>query len=225
MKKAIMFIVTLALCVTGCDAEPGVPSEPETEPVISNMSAEDCFLCGSGAEEPCYWGQNNVGIISLNTFEVMPLEINRYDAHGTLIEEEAGYVQTGGFQNPENGFSAYMMVNPDSGYATGQISFREDEKLDVEKTATFLCQDCLDAVLSEIHEKGFGVGVINFATREIHASEKNFTGFGLGDFTSIYATGKIGMKQKTHRKWIFWCFIIRCGRGGTLLCIPAEIIV
>ena len=75
-----------------------------------------------------------------------------------------------------------MMVNPDSGYATGQISFGEDEVLDIEKTATFLCQDCLDAVLSEIHEKGYGVGVINFATREIHAFEQNFTGFGLGDY-------------------------------------------
>lgn len=181
MRKVIMFFAMLALCLTGCDTAPSLTSEPETEPAISTVSAEDCFLCGNGAEEPFYWGQNNVGIISLNSFELLPLEINRYDDHGMLIEEKAGYVQTGGFENPGNGFSAYMMVNPDSGYATGQISFCEDEKLDVEKTATFLCQNCLDAVLSEIHEK-IGVGVINFATREIHAFEKNFTGFGLGDF-------------------------------------------
>ena len=178
MKKVILFLLTLSLFLTACGAE----STQTPEPAISAVSPEHCFLCGNGAGEPFYWGQNNVGIISLNTFEVMPLEINRYDAHGAMTQEKAGYVQTGGFQNPEVGFSAYMMVNPDSGYATGQISFHEDEALDVEKTAAFLCQDCLDAVLSEIHDNGSGVGVINFATREIHALEKNFTGFGLGDF-------------------------------------------
>lgn len=182
MKKSIIFAVMLAVCLTACGPEPSVSSESEMKPVVSNVSAEDCFLCGNGANDlPC-WGQNNVGIISLNTFEVMPIEINRYDDHGTLIEEKAGYAQTGGYENSGNGFSAYMMVNPDSGYATGQISFGEDETLDAEKTATFLCHDCLNAVLSEIHEKGYGVGVINFATREIHAFERNFTGFGLGNY-------------------------------------------
>ena len=77
----------LALCLTGCDTEPSLASEPEPEPVISTVSAEDCFLCGSGAGDPFYWGQNNVGIISLHTFEVLPVEINRYDAHGALIEK------------------------------------------------------------------------------------------------------------------------------------------
>ena len=56
MKKAIIFAVMLALCLTGCDTEPSLASEPEPEPVISTVSAEDCFLCGNGAEEPFYWG-------------------------------------------------------------------------------------------------------------------------------------------------------------------------
>ena len=89
MKKAIIFVVMLALCVTGCGA--GV--ETGAEPVISTVSAEDCFLCGSGTGESCYWGQNNVGIISLNSFSVIPITINRYDGDGALIEKNAGHLK------------------------------------------------------------------------------------------------------------------------------------
>ena len=47
----------------------------------SDTSPEDCFLGGNGMENrmPPKWGQNNIALISLNTFEIKPVEINRYD--------------------------------------------------------------------------------------------------------------------------------------------------
>lgn len=176
----IIAVLLFVLFLIGCGAE--LDEETIPRQVVSSLSADDCFLCGNGAEEPFYWGQNNVGIISLNTFETMIVEINRYNEHGVRIEKSAGYIRTEGFQNSENGFWAYMMVDPDRGYAIGKISFLDDEELKAEKTATFLCQDCLDAVQSEIYKKGLGVGVINFATREIRAFEPDLTGFCLGDY-------------------------------------------
>ena len=166
-----------------CGAKPQV-SQQETEPtqVISTVSTENCFLCGSGAEEPFYWEQNNVGIINLNIFEVMPIVINHYDNHGVLIEKNTGCLTSHGLYNDDNGLCAYVYEDADWGHASGSITFNEDEILDVEKTATFLCQDCLDTVLSEIHERGFGAGVINFSTREIRPFEACFGGFGLGDY-------------------------------------------
>ena len=108
MKKSIIFVVMLALSLTGCSAEPSMSSDSEMEPVLSNVSAEDCFLCGNGAEEPFYWGQNNVGIINLNTFEVMPIEINHYDSHGALIEENTGCLTSHGLYNDNNGLCAHV---------------------------------------------------------------------------------------------------------------------
>lgn len=180
MKKAILFAAALALCLTGCGEGPGAEAGPEQ--IISTVSPEDCFLCGNGAGEPFYWGQNNVGILSLNSFEVLPLEINRYDEHGALIEESAGHVRAGGFQDSENGFSAYVVISPDNGYALEQLSFQEDRELHAEKAAAFLCQDCLDKVLSEIHGGALGVGVINFSTKEIRVLDKSSSAFGLGDY-------------------------------------------
>lgn len=60
---------------------------------VTELTQEDCFLCGNGSGPLTshYWSEDNVGIIKLNTFELMRLEINRYDDHGQLIEEVAGY--------------------------------------------------------------------------------------------------------------------------------------
>lgn len=180
MKKAITLVVMLALCLIGCGADPSAEAEPKQ--VISTVSVNDCFLCGSGADEPSYWGQNNVGIISLNTFEVMPIAINRYDDDGVLIEKNTGGMTSHGISNSEGGFCARVFEDPDRGRASVSIELHEDEVLDVEKTASYLCQTCLDTVLAEIYKSCSGVGVINLATKEIRAFEECFTGFSLGDY-------------------------------------------
>lgn len=184
MKKVILYLLTLSLCLTACGTNPSAePSmEPQPEQAVSTVSKAHCFLCGDGANDLSAWGQNNIGIISLNTFEVMPIEINRYDTHGALIEQHAGYVQNGGFEASQNGFSADAMVNPDSGYVIAQISLRADGELDPNQAAARLCQPCLDNLLSEIHGDGSGVGVLNFATKEIHPLETCCLGFALGDY-------------------------------------------
>ena len=180
MKKIMIFLLTLSLCLTACGANPSM--KPQTEQAVSTVSKEHCFLCGDGATDLPYWGQNNIGVISLNTFEVMPIEINRYDPHGTLMETPAGYVQNESFESAQNGFSADAMVNPDGGYVIAQIELRADSELDANQAATHLCQLCLDGVLSEIHGDGSGVGILNFATGEIHPLETCCLGFGLGDY-------------------------------------------
>lgn len=181
MKKILLFLFMLSLCLTACGAEPSVTSEPETAPAISTISKEHCFLCGDGAKDLPYWGQDNVGIISLNTFEIIPIEINRYDNDGALIEKNTGEIQWQG-SGPDSGFYAHILQNPNHGYAVGEISFLEDAVLNAEKTAAFLCQTCLDTVLSRLLEKGSGVGIIHFGTREIQILETRVAGFSLGDY-------------------------------------------
>ena len=155
MKRfIIVLLLPLTLISAGCRTERSTDSNDtavSSKTVYSSdISAEDCYLCGGGIENlmPYYLGQNNIALISLNTFEIKPLEINRYDrVDGRLVEEYVGAVSFGGSGSKDGGFAASLLQNYDRGYATGHVDFYDDEVLDASKAAGFLCEECLNKIL------------------------------------------------------------------------------
>ena len=123
MRRFIFTLLLLMLTLAGCKMEQSADSNSAAAsvktPHSSDTSTEDCYLCGGGIENliPSYfWGQNNIALISLNTFEIKPLEINRYDrTDGQLIEEYAGTVSFGGSGSKDGGFAASLLQNYDRG--------------------------------------------------------------------------------------------------------------
>lgn len=186
MKRLTLVLLILFLpMLSGCKAEQRPTSIWDRETVYSsNTSAEDCYLCGGGIENllPSYWGQKNVALISLNTFEIIPLEINRYGKDGHLIEEYAGTISFGGGSTMNDGFSASMLLNYDRGFAGGDLNFRNDETLDIDKAASCLCADCLNGIIQSTDGPYFGVAVIDLETKKLRVLEKRLSGFGLGDY-------------------------------------------
>ena len=185
---SLALMLVLAGCRTRQSTDSSGTAVPQKTVYSSNTSAEDCYLCGDSAESPLspYWGQNNIALLSLNTFEIKPLEINRYDKiDGRLIEEYEGTVSLA-LKNNDSGFSASLMQNSDRGYATGTVEFNSDAVLDVSKAADFLCADCLNEILSSRIDGCFGVGAVNLTTKEARIFEEHFGGFGLGDFYIDY---------------------------------------
>lgn len=95
-------ILATALTLTFCASCGQQPAEERRDykaaaeaASVHCVSKADCYLCGDGnTRYKEYYGQNNVGIISLNTFELMPVEINRYDQSGQLIEENTGVMRS-----------------------------------------------------------------------------------------------------------------------------------
>ena len=189
MRRFIFALfLSLMLVLAGCGMKQSIDSDDTTVSTkmvySSDTSAENCYLCGNGVESPLspYWGQNNIALISLNTFEIKPLEINRYDRiDGRLIEEYAGTVSFT-LGSKDGGFSASLMQDSDRGYATGSVDFYSDEVLDINKAADFLCEDCLNEILPSRIDGCFGVGAVNLATGEVRIFEEHLVGFGLGDF-------------------------------------------
>jgi len=179
--SAFMLIAT-----TGCrQAQQTIPDyKAEAEAAsVHCVSKENCRLCGEGDApyKDCY-NQNNVGIISLNTFELLPVEINRYGRDGQIIEENSGVMQSRSFKNGNDGFSAYLMLDADRGIANADISLRGDRDLDLQNTARYLCEDCLKEFAGDLHSDAYGVGIINLSERTISAFQENVVGFGAGDY-------------------------------------------
>ena len=143
------------------------------------VDKEDCFLCGT---DTGYFGQNNVGIVSLNSFSVLPVEINRYDRSGHLIEENTGAMQMRNLKNGESGMTATVMLEPDRGIAHVSISPNGDATLDLVNAAGHLCCDCLAELASQLHGSVNGVGVVNFSTQRLYVLQESVTSFGAGDY-------------------------------------------
>jgi len=184
-KRIVAALSALALmrfCACGqqSQTEPEHDYKAEAEAASGHcVSREDCFLCAEQSES---FGQNNVGIISLSTFAIMPMEINRYDRSGQLIEENTGTVQIQTFQNGEDGMTATAMLDSDRGIAHVTISPQKDAALDLASAAAHLCSECLAEFASNLHGNVYGSGIINFNTRRLYALEESITGFGAGDY-------------------------------------------
>lgn len=174
--------ITIAVCLlaglylTGCAT---AKRDPDLGKVISAIAKEDCPLCTDSLAKTFPWGQDNVGIFSLNTFEVLPIEINRYERNGALIKNNSGVLTMCATPEKETGFTTFLTVGADHGIAIGDCSFREDQHLDVEKAANTLCQSCLDQALSK---DGTGVAVIDFFSRDFHPLTKATPSFSIGNY-------------------------------------------
>lgn len=131
----------------------------------SCVSQDECYLCGGIGE---YDGQNNVGVISLNTFQLMPVEINRYD-QGQIIKEKTGSTLVLFYSGEDEEFSASLFLHADRGRATASVSFNADEELDLSNTAQHLCEEHLSELADGLYCNAYGVGKINFDTKKLEA--------------------------------------------------------
>ena len=184
---AFVMLVTLIVIANISVSREQAQEKKEYEHIdfISTITQEDCFVCGESTKDPMslHWGEDNVGIVNLNTFEVLRLEINRYGDHGELIEEVAGYMQTNSMSDNEGESYAHSYTFPDNGYANVHLTGVQ-YAIDRDSIQRHLCQSCLDS----INEMWFDedppaeYGVLSFEDRTIRPLITCTTGFGMGNF-------------------------------------------
>lgn len=139
---AMLIVITIVARISA--AQEQTPKEYEYIDYVSNITQEECFVCGTN-NGYSYWGEDNVGIVNLNTFELLYLEINRYDDYGNLIEEPAGYMSSVGLSDKEADSYAHAYCFPDNAYASVQITGVQYD-IDREMIQSKLCQTCLKSI-------------------------------------------------------------------------------
>lgn len=132
-----------ALFLTACShsepAKSDIPSTAMKETVkleyTSKIKTEDCALCNQAGNTllPIYAGQNNLGIICINTFDMSPISINRYDDYGNLIEEPSKSTSMNHDNFGEGRMTTSITPNTDRGYANIHVSFSNDKDIDSKK--------------------------------------------------------------------------------------------
>ena len=143
---ALIMLVAIIIAARISDAQEQTPKEYEHIDYVSNITQEECFVCGANSGYT-YWGEDNVGIVNLNTFELLYLEINRYDDHGNLIEEPAGFMSSNGLIDKEAETYVHAYCHPDHAYADVQLTGVK-YAIDRDSAQNHLCQTCLDSINS-----------------------------------------------------------------------------
>ena len=152
---------------------------------ISMIKPEECYICGDTGNNVAfpYWGEDNVGIVDLNTFELVRLEINRYDENGDLAKKSAGYMTSGGLVSEEKESYVHAYCHPDNYYANVQISGVQYE-INRESIESHLCQNCLDAIngLWFAGKPPVEYAVVSFEDRTIRPLMRSCAWFSAGNF-------------------------------------------
>lgn len=192
MNKTIFLLLCTAFLLTGCTkSEPIKSNIPPTATekttkleYTSKNKTEDCALCSQVGNTllPIYVGQNNLGIICINTFDLSPISINRYDDYGNLIEESAKSTSMNHNSFGEGRMVTSISPNTDRGYANIQVSFTDDRRINSKNVESLLCQNCLNTILSQTWDTPYGIGIINFETLEVKLFEESVSGFSFGDY-------------------------------------------
>lgn len=182
---AVAMLTSLIVIANFSVAKEQEPEKNEYEHIdfVSTITQEDCFICGEQSDPltAAYWGEDNVGIVNLNTFDVLRLEINRYGNHGELIEEVAGYVQSSSMSDDDSYVHAW--THPDKAYSSVEIT-NVDYEIAQDSIQSHLCQTCLDT----INALWFGndtpaeYAIVSFAKRTIRPLMKCTPWFSAGDF-------------------------------------------
>ena len=143
---ALAMLAAMIIAVNVSAAKERIPEDYEHIDYISIITQEECYVCSDTRGFSCslYWGEDNVGVVNLNTFELLRLEINRYDDHGNLLEEPAGYMSGSSLIDEKAESYVHAYCHPDNAYAHVQFSSVQ-YAIDRESVQTHLCQTCLDS--------------------------------------------------------------------------------
>lgn len=186
----VLFVILMSGCTEKKRPLDGNGSQTEqsreTDIVyISNTPPSDCQLCGNGKGTllPAYWGEDNIGIIDLNTFQLSHISINEYDDHGRRIKNGFCGSSFNTLNTGEEGMSVWGNTDSNRGYYSGQACMKSRKGLELEKVSKFLCTGCLNTMLDQCHDETyFNLGIVNFSTKEIRLLEKCMTAVVFDDF-------------------------------------------
>lgn len=191
MKKLLIVLLCMLL-LSGCTStpEPNAESgseawnEKKTVTYQSRIKKEECALCNQQENSmlSAYSGQKNLGIICINTCDISPIGINRYDDHGNPIEEPSDTFSIIRNSCRDEGMATQVMANPERGFANVNVSLTKDVAIDKKAVESLLCSDCLSAIIDEYWKEPYGVGVIDFDTHEVRLLEEKVTGFTFQDY-------------------------------------------
>lgn len=149
---------------------------------VSSITESECYICCENGknEASSYWGEDNVGIIDLNNFNLLYLGIN---PEKDTYHDPSGILLSCGIMNQDSGSYVHANVLPNRAYATLQLT---GIKYSIERDfiQSMLCQKCLDSIntLWYTTQPPAEYAIISFQDRTIQPLVNSIPWFSAGNF-------------------------------------------
>lgn len=185
MKRKKLLSLLLLFLLTACGQEPSCldPMGTEHPTYTSSINKAECYLCGENPTSPlsAYWGQENVGLVNLNTFDIFPVPINTYGPDGQQVRKAQGTMNLSGTDLGEIHVTAF--TDPDRG--SSRVNIPPSSGINPKAIVSYLCQDCLNAFGKQffLRDAPSEIAVVDFATRDLHPLIEACHGFGFDTFS------------------------------------------
>ncbi len=156
--------------------------QPPADSTLENPG--ECYLCGNHSRSlmSMFRGRDDLGVICVNDWYVMDLQIRNLDGMGgggsgwTVGAEGACSFQTD--RNPERGISEVT------------VEYGENSVFDVKKVQSHLCQPCLDKLLEVMDSYGEegeksgarDVCLVDFQTLELYSLQEHYISHYIRDY-------------------------------------------
>ena len=144
---AVTVFVLLVVIANIQTAETLQQEEYEHIDYVSYIVEAECYICGESGDTAAsaYWGEDNIGLINLNNFDLLHLGINSYGDGRELMQQPTGVMRSCGIMDEEANTYVHAYVFPDRAYATLQITGVQ-YAIDRDLIQNRLCQTCLDSI-------------------------------------------------------------------------------
>lgn len=159
----------------------------EMESALENK--EECYLCGNSSQSirEQYGEIDMIGVISLNDWYVLEVQLNDCDRDGTEVEASSGISTTFG----DTGELTYLLKEiRTKGMASLEITLPDDYRLNTEMIQNHLCQECLDKVKASLkyskwkneRKEAVPLCLVDLETLEIYSLEDWHRGCMIRDY-------------------------------------------
>lgn len=164
----------------------------ELDPVTSGLeNVEECYLCGKHNRSlmPYFRKFDDLGIICLNTWYVLDMQIRNHDEEGNLIGPQGG-TTWGHTGTGEDSCLFIRSGNSDRGISEVSVDIKEKSYFDVDNVKDHLCQECLDKILKALETYGpegepvkpYDLCLVDFQTLEIYSLQDRYISHSVRDY-------------------------------------------
>ena len=140
-----------------------------------------CSICNNSTSPiSSHYGEKNLGIISLNSFNITAIEINQYDEDGNIQKRKNKDNPT--LINNFTDFSSVISTNSNRGYAVITIMFNPTEIFDVSGIEKNICADCLEKINSVNTDTCYTIWFLDFDTMDLIPLQQDVTSIVFNDY-------------------------------------------